>query len=140
MHVKMLNKLGMQGSVSQLAAPKSASRRSKQPTAQPTRASKRGQAATQAFQVGEHVLAFWSQQTSRDLSRGPQYPGAIKATNPDGTYDVDFFDNLGSVDRSVPAQDIAPYVDNTPDTTPKKRSKTMPKKRSKQRLISADDF
>jgi hypothetical protein len=75
---------------------------------QPVRASKRGQAMAESYEVGDHVLAFWSQQSCRDLSRGPQYTGAIKAINPDGSYDVAFFDNLGSVDCSVPANHIVP--------------------------------
>jgi hypothetical protein len=74
----------------------------------PTRQSKRGKPDKASYHVGQHVLAFWSQQMHRDLSRGPQYPGAIQLVNADGTYDVAFFDNLGSVDHSVPAEDIVP--------------------------------
>ena len=75
----------------------------------------------ESYGVGDHVLAFWSQQSCRDLSRGPQYPGAIKATNLDGSYDVAFFDNLGGVDCPVPANRIVGSVCDMGGTPKPKR-------------------
>jgi hypothetical protein len=82
----------------------------------PIRQSKRGHHENHVYTVGDKVLAYWSKQSCRDASRGPQYPAHITCANEDSTYDIKFDDDMGNIDSHIPGSDMIPML-----VTPQKR-------------------
>ena len=75
------------------------------------------------WKTGDYIVGYLASQSKKDAQRGPQWPGRITASNPDGTFNVQYKD--GDVDPSVPGCDMELssgdiwHTGNTPDQMPK---------------------